>query len=85
MEICAISNQLYDDCDGNHEGACIWKCGDCGGNVYNCVCPNPVPAWALDPRRSPDEYCQCPTAEPSVRRIDVLSEELCLICEKSRR
>ena len=50
MELCATSNLPYDDCDGNHEGECVWKCGTCGGNVYNCTCPDPIPAWALDPR-----------------------------------
>ena len=52
MELCAISGLPYDECDGNHEGECVWKCSDCGGNVYTCICPNPVPDFALDPRRN---------------------------------
>lgn len=52
MELCSISKQPYDECDGNHEGECVWQCGDCGGNVYNCSCPNPILSWALDPRRN---------------------------------
>lgn len=39
MELCGISGQPLDECDGLHEGDCVWQCGDCGGNVYNCVCP----------------------------------------------
>ncbi len=39
MELCGISGQPYDECDGLHEDECVWKCGQCGGNVYNCICP----------------------------------------------
>ena len=52
MELCSISGQPYDECDGTHEGECVWQCGDCGGNVYNCICPNSIPEWAIDPRRN---------------------------------
>ena len=52
MEVCGISGQPYDECDGYHEGECVCHCGNCGGNVYNCICPDPIPHWALDPRRS---------------------------------
>ena len=43
MELCGISGQPLDDCDGLHEGECVWQCGQCGGNVYNCICPNETP------------------------------------------
>lgn len=53
MELCGISGQPYDECDGLHEDECVWQCGQCGGNVYNCICPNEkIPEWALDPRRN---------------------------------
>jgi hypothetical protein len=39
MELCGISGQPYDECDGLHEDECVWQCGQCGGNVYNCICP----------------------------------------------
>lgn len=36
-ELCSVSGNLYDQCDGlDHE--CVWQCGTCGGNVYNCIC-----------------------------------------------
>lgn len=38
FELCGISGQPLDDCDGTHEGECQWQCGACGGNVYNCIC-----------------------------------------------
>lgn len=37
-ELCGISNVPLDECDGTHEGECTWRCGACGGNVYNCIC-----------------------------------------------
>ncbi len=53
MELCGISGQPYDECDGLHEDECVWQCGQCGGNVYNCICPNEkIPEWAIDPRRN---------------------------------
>lgn len=51
FELCSISMEPYDECDGLHEGKCVWLCGQCGGNVYNCICPNTtIPEFALDPR-----------------------------------
>lgn len=38
MEFCSISHVPFDECDQLHEDDCVWQCGDCGGNVYNCIC-----------------------------------------------
>jgi hypothetical protein len=37
-DLCGISQLPYDDCDGQHDGECQWKCGTCGCNWATCEC-----------------------------------------------
>jgi hypothetical protein len=39
-ELCGISGEPLDECVGTHEDECVWRCDECGGNSYNCICPN---------------------------------------------
>lgn len=55
MELCAISNMPYDECDSAHEGECVWLCGDCGGNVYTCVCEDNIPEFFGSPDLGEDD------------------------------
>jgi hypothetical protein len=55
MDMCGISNRPWDECDQMHEGECVWMCGTCGGNVYNCICDEHEPEFIGDPDLSEDD------------------------------
>lgn len=37
-DLCGISQLPMDQCDGQHDGECAWKCGTCGCNWATCKC-----------------------------------------------
>ena len=37
-DLCGISQLPMDQCDGQHDGECAWKCGACGCNWATCEC-----------------------------------------------